>query len=427
MKNSDDLMLIPHEEGFRAWRLRGGALALPEEGTHSRKAASWIALPARSIVTVPFRFQGVDESRREAMAQLEMEAAGFGQETSNTNNFEFWNLGKDDKDQRSIGFIQVAPLPADILEAGGDAKFAPSVAFHQLQPGEALIWREAGALVLAIPHESGEPLYCQALAARVLDEDAAAEIRCILASLELGGLTPNVETLAVVSSARMPLPTGEEITEDVVPLEDLITDSFTQAVDLPVSLRREQIPSHPDHSSRLIPAPVVQLRQERQQRRMVIMGALAFTFVLLAALGAFAARVALREHSLAKEQSRLDALEPELMTIRDAQAAWEDMRYAITPELYPVETMHQLVQLLPDENIRITRFEVREDGIIIDGEASSLGHGIDFREKLISAEAFKRWEWEFPPPTNLPDGRATFRAEGRPLGADEDNVEVTQL
>ncbi|MCW0217569.1 MAG: hypothetical protein OJI67_04525, partial [Prosthecobacter sp.] len=249
----------------------------------------------------------------------------------------------------------------------------------------------------------------------------------ILASLELGGLTPNVETLAVVSSARMPLPTGEEITEDVVPLEDLITDSFTQAVDLPVSLRREQIPSHPDHSSRLIPAPVVQLRQERQQRRMVIMGALAFTFVLLAALGAFAARVALREHSLAKEQSRLDALEPELMTIRDAQAAWEDMRYAITPELYPVETMHQLVQLLPDENIRITRFEVREDGIIIDGEASSLGHGIDFREKLISAEAFKRWEWEFPPPTNLPDGRATFRAEGRPLGADEDNVEVTQL
>ncbi len=428
MKNPEELMLIPHEEGFRAWRLRGGQAAQADQEARSRRGTAWIALPARSLVTVPLRFQGVDPSRRESMAQLELEAAGFGNETADSNNFDVWNLGQDERDQRSIGFIQVAPLPADILEEGNDAKFAPSVAFHQLQPGEALIWREAGALVLAIPHESGAPLYCQALAARILDADAAAEIRCILASLELGGLTPNVQSLAVVSSARAAAPTEVQV-EGEAPalLEDLITEGFTQDLDLPVTLRQEQIPSLPDHSSRLIPAPVVRHRQDRQQRRMVMMGALAFTFVLIAALGAFAARVALRQHSLAAETLRLDALEPELVTIRDAQAAWEDMRHAITPDLYPVESLHQLVQLLPNENIRITRFEIREDGIIVEGVASSLGHGIDFREKLLSHEAFKRWVWDFPNPTNLNDGTATFRAEGRPTDAAATETEVTQL
>jgi hypothetical protein len=424
MKNSDDLMLIPHEEGFRAWRLRGGSVAKAEPESRSRRGTAWIALPTRSLVTVPFRFQGVEAGRREAMAQLELEAAGFGQETAETSNFDLWNLGTDERDQRSISFIQVAPLPADILEEGSHAKFAPSVAFQQLQPGEALIWREAGTLVLAIPHESGEPLHCQALAARVLDADAAAEIRCILASLELGGLSPDIQKLAIVSTAvTSSLAEGEE---PLPPIQDILTESFTDELDIPVTLREERAPSLPGHDSRLIPAPVVRERLDRQQRRMIMMGALAFAFVMVAALGAFAARVALRQHSVEQELARLDSLEPELATIRDAQAAWDDMRYAISPELYPVEALHQLVSLLPPKNIRITRFEVREDGMVVDGVASSLGHGIDFREKLISHEAFQRWTWDFPQPINLNDGTATFRAEARQPAMDED-LEVTSL
>jgi len=54
---------------------------------------------------------------------------------------------------------------------------------------------------------------------------------------------------------------------------------------------------------------------------------------------------------------------------------------------------------------------------VLDGEASSLGHGIEFRVKLLAAPAFKRWTWEMPNPTSLPDGRATFRAEARPVEA----------
>jgi len=343
-------------------------------------------------------FQGVDAARREAAAQLELEAAGFAGETAEAHDFELFPLGNDSRDLPAAAFVQVAPLPETVLDEGRDARFAPSVAFHKLNPGELLIWREDGQLVLAVPHESGQPLHCQALAARHLDDDAAAEIRCVLASLDLAALMPPVQSVAVVLSD------GET---------DESLAAFEAELDLPVVARRETAPVLPGQTSRLIPSQIVRERAERQHRRLVAMGALAFVFVLVAALGAFAVRVGLRDRALAAETARLDGLEPELAAIRDAREAWEDMRTAVNPEHYPVEALYQLVSLLPPEGIRLTRFEVREDGMVLDGEASSLGHGIEFRDKLVGADAFKHWRWDFPQPTNLPDGRATFRAEAR--------------
>jgi len=413
MKSTDELLLIPHEEGFRAWRSKGGQMQPGDVETKSWRGAEWVALPARSIVSVPMRFQGVEGARRDSAAQLELEAAGFSNETADTNNFEIVETGgKEERDQPISAIIQVSNLPASVLEASDDARFVPSVAFHQLQQGEALLWYEAGGLVIAIPNDHGAPLHCQALAARALDTDAAAEIRCILAALELAGVSANLHTLCISS-------TQED--EDIVPV------SFENGLDLQVVIRRAGPPVMPNHASRLVPAPVVQLRHERQQRRMVMMGVAAFTFVLIAALGAFAVRVMMRERQLVAEDRRLIELEPQLAAIRDAKASWEDLRPALSPDQYPVESIYQLVLLLPPEGIRVTRFELKLDGIVLDGEASSLGHGIEFRDKLVASPAFKRWLWEFPQPTSLPDGRATFRAEARPLGGEEAPQEVTSL
>jgi hypothetical protein len=402
MKPSDELMLIPHEEGFRAWRARGKNVAQPGLDSRSKSGVGWIALPARGMVSVPMRFQGVDASRREAVAHLELEAAGFTNETEHLQNFEVHSLGTDDRDQRTSAFIQMAGLPPAVLEEGDDAKFAPSVAFRKLHVGEVLIWQEEGGYVLAVPHDNGAPMHCQALAARTLDADAAAEVRCILASLELSGLSPNLQSLCVLS-------VNDE--EGIVPV------SFENALDLPVTSRREEPPLTPEHVTRLVPAPVVKLRHERQQRRMVLMGTLAFAFVLVAALAAFGARVGLREQAITKEEKYLQELEPQLASIRDARMAWEDLASAITPDYYPVEALHQLILLLPDEHIRIVRFEIRENGITLNGEASSTSRAIEFRDSLQSAPAFARWHWEIGNPTVLPDGRATFVAEASVPGA----------
>ncbi|GEP42902.1 hypothetical protein BGE01nite_21930 [Brevifollis gellanilyticus] len=383
--------------------------------SRSWKNAEWVALPARSLVSVPMRFLGVEGARRDSAAQLELEAAGFSSETAESHNFEIISHDRpDEKDQPIAALIQVAPLPPHVLDAADNARFVPSVAFHHLEPGEVLIWREAGSLAMAVPNAHGAPIHSQGLAARVLDSDAAAEIRRVLAGLELIGALPDLKAVCISS-------TTEE--------EEIIPATFAEGLDLPVITRRAGPPVMPEKATRLVPAPVVQLRQERQQRRMIMMGVAAFTFVLIAALGAFAMRVLLRERQLAAEEQRLNSIEPELTAIRDAKANWEDLRPALTPDQYPVESIYQLILLMPQTGIRVTRFELRTDGIVIDGEAASLGHGIEFRDKLVAAPAFKRWQWDFPAPTSLPDGRATFRAEARPpeAAADGTSTEVTSL
>lgn len=414
MKTADELMLIPHKEGFRAWRAKAGQTSPGETESRAWRGAEWIALPARCVISVPMRFQGVDVSRRESAAQLELEAAGLGTETAEETNFELITLSQDDRDQRAATFIQAAPLPAAILESGNDAQFAPSVAFKKLTPEELLIWREESRWVIAIPHDQGEAMHFQGLSSLRLDADAAAEIRCILASLELAGMQPDLHSVAIIMES-----------ED----QDLLDEAFSQDLDLPVTQKEEGIPNHPEAASRLVPAPVVRYRHDRQQRRMMMMGVMAFSFVLIAALSAFALRVLMRERGIVAEEKRLDALEVDLQTIRNAKANWDDILPSLTPDVYPIETIYQLVNLLPPEGIRLTRFEIRLDGIVLDGEASSLGHGIEFRDRLIAAPAFKRWKWEFPQPTSLPDGRATFRAEARTAeeAANEENTEVTQL
>lgn len=414
MKSTDDLLIVPHEEGFRAWRAKGGQMQTVDAESKGWRNAEWVALPAKSVVSVPMRFQGVEGARRDSAAQLELEAAGFSNETADTHNFEIITSGTaDERDAPIAALIQVSALPQQVLEAADHARFAPSVAFHHLEPGEVLMWHESGSLVLAIPNAHGSPIHCQALAARKLDADAATEVRRVLGGLDLAGVLPDLQSICVSTNSEV---------------EETIPPEFANGVDLPVISRRAGPPVMPGKPTRLVPAPVVQLRQQRHQQRMVFMGVAAFTFVLIAALAAFAMRVMLRERQLVAEEQRLNDIEPQLVSIRDAKANWEDLRPAVTPDHFPVESIYQLILLLPPEGIRFTRMELRTDGMVIDGETTSLGHGIEFRDKLMGAPAFQRWQWDFPAPTSLPDGRATFRAEARPHAVlDANGQEVTSL
>ena len=69
MKSTDDLLIVPHEEGFRAWRAKGSQMQAVEVDGKGWRNAEWVALPAKSMVSVPMRFQGVDGARRDSAAQ----------------------------------------------------------------------------------------------------------------------------------------------------------------------------------------------------------------------------------------------------------------------------------------------------------------------------------------------------------------------
>lgn len=397
MSAAEEILHLPSAEGYQTWRSRGRE-ALPDGPGAKTKRADWIGIPAKALISIPMRFHGIDPGRRDSAAQLELEGAGLGTESAQSYLFETRVSDEQARDQRAWMCVQGAPLPKEVLDAGLDARYAPSVCFQSLEGGKAAVWKEAGALALALPDASGQPLHVQALTSREADEDAAAEIRCILAAAELSGVAPEIESVQL------------RLAED----DDAVSrrDEFSGAMDCAVSLVKPQAPHRPDAPWRLVPEPVVQRRQARSHRRMMMLATTAALVIIAAGLSAFAAGLVKRQLGLKAEADRLALLEPRLQAIRDARARWANLELALTPEQYPVELFFQVVQLLPPEGIRLTLFEFNGDKLTVAGEATSVNHAISFREDLAGAPAFKDWGFAANTPSVLPDGRATFQAEG---------------
>jgi hypothetical protein len=394
-------MLLPGAEGFETWKAKGQGDAMPEPGVKTRRAA-WVGLPAKSLVSFPVRFHGGDADRREAAVKLEMETLGLGGEEIGAHLFETRAADDATRDQKGWAVMQTAVLPQDVLDAGLDARFAPSVCFQSLEPGRARVWREAGGLTLALPDEDGRPLHTQALTSQEPDADAAAEIRCILAAAELAGAAPEIAGVTVNVDAQ-----DEGAT--------LVKSDFAPALDVPVEIGVAQKPKAPRETWRLVPEPVLKKRVARQQRQTMMLTGSAAVLAVLAGLGAFGFGLWKRGQDQSRELALLAQKEPQLQQIRDSRDLWMSLQTALTPDQYPVELFYQIVNLLPPEGIRLTLFELSEDKLILAGEASSIQHANNFREELSSKPAFKEWGFAegFPAPEVLPDNRAQFHAEGR--------------
>jgi len=297
-------------------------------------------------------------------------------------------------------------LPEQALRSPLECQFAPSISFQTLKGGEARLWEEAQRLTLAIPDQAGHPLHAQALTAKVPDEDAAAEMRCILGALELGGMSPHIESIAL-SQAE-----GHEVPDDVA-------RALANHLELPVTVQAAPMPHLPAEAWRLVPPVIVAKRHQRSQQQTLMLAAAGCVLVLIALLGAFAGRLWTRESALAAETQRLNALEPELQTIRDAKSRWQVMEDAVTPDKSAMEIFHQVSQLLPPEGVRLEVFEMRDGHIILQGEAANQGLAGQLREDLARVPAFQGLEWDFPNADLQPDGRARFRAEAHPPSEEE--------
>ncbi len=399
MSAAEEILNIPGADGYQTWRTQGRGDALPDAKGRPKKA-DWIGIPAKLLVSMPMRFHGIDAARRDSAAQLELEGAGLGPESQQPHLFESRVYDEEARDQRAWTCVQAAPLPKDVLDAGLDAQYAPSVCFQKLEAGQAAVWKESGSLALALPDAAGHPLHFQSLTSRELDEDAAAEIRCILAAAELSGASPEIASVQL----RFDPEAGQVAVDE--------HDRFAGALDYPVNIARPDAPHRPDAKWRLVPDPVLLRRQARSHRRMLATVTTAALLVICAGLSAFAAGLWRRQQTLKAEAAALSALDPRLEAIRVAATQWTNLETALTPQHYPVELFFQVVQLLPPEGIRLTLFEMNADKLTIAGEASSVNHAISFREDLAGAPAFKDWGFAANTPSVLPDGRATFQAEG---------------
>ncbi|MDB6072856.1 MAG: hypothetical protein JWO89_496 [Verrucomicrobiaceae bacterium] len=402
MKPSEETFVLPGVTTLESWRAggKGSATRLDDSKT---KNAGWFALPMRSVISVPMHFPAMAPDKREAAALLELE--GLGLANLDPSDFQVQVRDEELREQRAWTVVQTPVIPPAMLQGGMDGQYAPSVSFHTLKHGEARLWQESGRLVMAVPDEKNEPVHAQALSAYEADEDAAAEMRCILAALDLGGISPVVNEVVI-----------EQAAESAAHPEALTP--FADALGLPVATEPPTPPHLPAERWRMLPQTIVHRRMQRKQQQTMMLAGAGFVLVLVALLGTFALRLVSRERGLAAETARLNALEPELQSIRDAQTQWATLESAVTPDQYAVEVFHQVANLLPEKGVRLTTFDIKEGHIIIGGEASNQALAGALREDLKRVPAFAGLQWDFPTPIMSATGQATFRAEGSPNSPD---------
>ena len=399
MKPSDETFVLPGASALESWRAGGKGMATRLDDSKARNAG-WFALPMRSVISVPMHFPAMAPDKREAAALLELE--GLGLANLDECDFQVQVRDTDLREQRAWTVVQTPVIPSVMVEGGIDGQYAPSVSFHTLKHGEARLWQESGRLVVAIADEKNEPVHAQAISAYEADEDAAAELRCILAALDLGGISPNVNEVVIEREAGGPPPLPEAFTP------------FANALGLPVATEAPLPPHLPAETWRVLPQTIVQKRIQRKQQQTMMLAGAGFVLVLVALLGTFALRLVSRERGLAAETARLNAVEPELQTIREAQQKWATLEAAVTPDQYAVEQFHQVANLLPEKGVRLTTFDLKEGHIVIGGEASNQALAGALREDLKRVPAFAGLQWDFPTPVINANGQATFRAEGIP-------------
>ncbi len=396
MNPSEETFVIPGAESLEAWR-GGGKGAASRQDDSRTKNAGWFALPMRSVISVPMFFPAMAADRRESAALLELEGLGF----SNLDQHDFQVNVHDPeaREQRAWTVVQTPLLPPLMLQNGIDGHYAPSVSFHTLKHHEMRVWKESGRLVMAIPDEKNQPLHAQAISAYDADEDAAAEMRCILAALDLGGLSPEVNEV-VMQQAEVPV-----APEALIP--------FADAVGLPVVTEAAPPPHLPDANTwRLLPQTIVQRRHQRQQQQTMLLAGAGFVLVLLALFGAFAGRLWQRGNSLTAETARLKALEPDLQSIRDTQQRWAQLEPAVNPDRYAVEIFNQVANLLPEKGVRMEVFDIKDGHIVIAGVASNPALAGALREDLKRVPAFAGIDWDFPSAQIEANGQARFHADG---------------
>jgi hypothetical protein len=181
---------------------------------------------------------------------------------------------------------------------------------------------------------------------------------------------------------------------------------------VPVIQEPKPVPRLPADQCPLFPAEVAQAHRNLARHRQTVRAVLALAALYVLFFTAWGAWLYWREHKLTKDTVQVAALRPKVAKVQGEQTRWQALEQATNPDLYPAEIFQRLVALLPPEGIRFKEFQMELNKLVISGEASTIGQAKTFQAAVLNNDGLKRYTWNFPQPTILPDNRADFRAEG---------------
>ncbi len=388
-RNSQQILSFPGEEARELWASNGdGTWQAVTTGT-----CEVFGIESIAFDSAPFWSLNLEEGADEAVS-LRWEGFGLQQEHG-AHLWAHWPIVRKDR-HVLVGTLALSPEAAGPgRESMGSQRFEPSALMLPLPLDGIAIWRELGRCVAAFTRGT-KLVHVTVLGARVLDADAAFEIRDIFAALYAQEHVESVSTIRIWTACEM----------------DLAPQLACLFEDASVIKERRPDPRTASAGSGLLPAPVALSRREQSARkqRMFMMAAAALVYVCF--FGAWWVRLQWRESRLNLASAGVTAQQPEIDVIREAQASWLEMEPAIDANLYPLEIYHQIISLLPPEGIRLKEFQMDAAKIVISGEATSVNHALNFKDKLAACQPLQRYTWITPVPAIREDNRAEFRTTG---------------
>ncbi len=354
-----------------------------------------IALPASRTVSFPSWVASDDKAVVPEIIHLQLEKRGLLTRNGSATSTDVRILETQSGRTLALATVLQADFPAD-LTIEKAIRFEPSVFTLPLPQDRIVLWREQGRLALAATR-GRDAVHSQVLSDREITDAVAQELRCVVFQLRAQGACGNL--------------LGASLWGD-------FTDEEARRVERATGLRvaRDEFPapSLTATPSSLLPPAVQTLHAKRQRRDQIRRTIL--TLLILYGLGllGFVGYLAWQKWQVAQLGDAIRAEQPTVNAIQRTAERWQHLQWAIDPKTFPVELLYQVSNALPDQGMRLVRFELQKGKLIIHGEASGAPAAFKFAADLKANPALRFFTWKMPSPSLRPDGRAEFIIEGEP-------------
>lgn len=399
--------LVPGEAAWEIWEPSAEG---PAQLTKTLEQAESVPPPRIARVGLPvavvtcqlFWFETTDEKALPDLIRMQCERRALLRQN------EVWShrVIRQEEERSLVQVLILQKTIPSLLEVEGDASvFEAHARCLALPPHALAVWRELGAVCLALTNET-EVVHFQSLPHRELTRECLADIRAVLWLAAAQNWSAPARSLALVGDWNQ---TG--------------TRELGEALGLPVERLDHARLAAPAFPMKLTPRSVRKQRLARRRRHRIRLAALAVAAVYAVFLGLqifSSIRISVSKTSL---ESRLNAIMPKVLDMQTTARRMDALNPALDVKTYPLEILQRAVSVLPETGVRLTRFEITGNHIEIAGESATAREAFDYINSLETVDSLKHVTWDAAPqPVPLPNDTARFSIQGTIQGAyHEDN------
>lgn len=374
-----------------------------------------VALPSRYFLNCIFKCIPASREDLEVIVKLDLETRGLIPVTAiKTGGLLFHDLGKptpqSEKTQVSVCCL-IQEIPEKLLFSQTHLYFPSVFVWSYPQDGVYLLREDVYPIFILVRNQ--RPVYFQQINASTLDFSSMKEIQSILLGLQADHILPQN------SQQNIPVFTSLDL-QHLSPAE---LQHISQETGISLQLIPSPSPHLPSTSGTsgavsLNPPEVDILRSKAkrqafiQKSAKILIAGYALLFFLLLGLGLQS------RHQLQSLQDQIREHQPEVQMLQTTARKWQALDPAINREIFPVERLYQMSLLLPEEGVRLIKFQQKLNGFFISGEAASAPLAFKLANDLKESNEWVPFQWEAPQPKLLSNNIAQFQLLGKRLTPD---------